>query len=689
MTKYLNRIDILHGTNPHEVNPIFNTLCTQLSLDVAKVCREAGSGHLGGSLSSVELMSTLYLGGHLQFSKENPRDPDRDRILLRGHLGPLRYPLFSMLDWVDREELHHYRRLNSPLHGHETMQDVPGVDITPSGSLGMVLSYGIGASIVSNKAAHQFKTYVFLGDGEEQEGNVSEAARHAANLKLNNLVCILDKNGKQLSRPTNDMNSNSDVATIWRGYGWNVINLEEGHNPLKISEAYDQANQYKSGPTLIIAHTHKGHGLYEADRHFCGYHTISNCTPEIVDAFIAEKKQELADSGYSLEDIKQAINANIQNVAIKEAEKKSEIFYDNIDSEDVKDWHQHDSVTHYYQKLTKNVKKNNIHNFYFLTADLMPKDAMQWCHLDQLENYFDVGLREQHMYAMAHGISVTDPTARIHINATEAFTYRGLDQFNVVGQGGSRIIVTADKAGISNARNGSTHQSVAQPFAVLHQPNTTFLEPSDVEDFYSCLNVSFRNNDSVYYIRSHSLDCPNLPKRDFVKDEINPFFEIGDPVEHPDVTLVGSGITTAYLWDAMDELKENGITARLINVTAPGMLGEGFAKSIENDKPCFCLYNGHPDFLPSVVSQAIVQNPHGRPSMIKGHGFTMGNSGTIDELKAYFGYDRASIVKNVTEIHREHEMRQKLKGYQEKQDKNDVTKAILSKNIADRINNIK
>lgn len=106
MTKYLNRIDILHGTNPHEVNPIFNTLCTQLSLDVAKVCREAGSGHLGGSLSSVELMSTLYLGGHLQFSKENPRDPDRDRILLRGHLGPLRYPLFQcLIGWTEKNSI--------------------------------------------------------------------------------------------------------------------------------------------------------------------------------------------------------------------------------------------------------------------------------------------------------------------------------------------------------------------------------------------------------------------------------------------------------------------------------------------------------------------------------------------------------------------------------------------------------
>ena len=148
--------------------------------------------------------------------------------------------------------------------------------------------------------------------------------------------------------------------------------------------------------------------------------------------------------------------------------------------------------------------------------------------------------------------------------------------------------------------------------------------------------------------------------------------------------MIGSGITTAYLWDAIEELKERNIKARLVNITAPGMLGKEFAQTIENDKPCFCLYNGHPDFLSSIVSQAIVQNPYGRPSMIKGHGFTMGNSGTIEELKTHFGYDRASIVREVSEMCHEHKMREKLKQYQVKQSKNKMSSMIVTQKIIDQ-----
>jgi len=135
---------------------IFKVLCRQLSLDVATACKAAGSGHLGGALSSVELMATLYLGGHLQLSTDNPRHEDRDRVLLRGHLGSLCYPLFSLFGWGKDEELPTYRRLNSRLQGHESMQDLPGVDITPSGSLGcMPDMYAMAHSIsVTDPSAH-------------------------------------------------------------------------------------------------------------------------------------------------------------------------------------------------------------------------------------------------------------------------------------------------------------------------------------------------------------------------------------------------------------------------------------------------------------------------------------------------------------------------------------------------------
>ena len=170
---------------------------------------KAENGHIGGNMSSVELLTTLYFGGQFNFDPHNPKNENRDRVLIRGHEGPLRYTIFSLLGYICPEELNSYRQLGSRLQGHEDMHITPGVDITPSGSLGMVLSYGIGSCIANRDRGIDARTIVFLGDGEEQEGNVNEAARHAATLGLNHLICILDKNKKQLSGPTYNPDGNT------------------------------------------------------------------------------------------------------------------------------------------------------------------------------------------------------------------------------------------------------------------------------------------------------------------------------------------------------------------------------------------------------------------------------------------------------------------------------------------------
>lgn len=176
-----------------------------------QVILHANSGHLGGSSSSTELMVALYFGGILKYDPKNPRDPNRDRVLVRGHLGPLRYSIFNLLGWVKEEELLTYRCLGSRLQGHESMESLPGVDITPSGMLGMGLSFGVGSAIALKEKGSSAITWVFLGDGEEQEGNVSEAARHAASIGLTNVVGIIDRNLKQLSQSTSNVDGASNL----------------------------------------------------------------------------------------------------------------------------------------------------------------------------------------------------------------------------------------------------------------------------------------------------------------------------------------------------------------------------------------------------------------------------------------------------------------------------------------------
>src|SRR3989344_7219926 len=257
-------------------------IASEIRRGVFSTIKNAKSGHLGGCSSSTELMTALYFGGVLNYNANDPHDSKRDRVLVRGHLGPLRYKIFSLIGWIPEEELLTYRKIGSKLQGHEDMELVPGVDITPSGSLGMELSYGVGSCLVEKKTGLNYRNFVFLGDGEEQEGNISEAARHAANLGLDNLICILDKNGKQLSRPTSMSDHNTNIRKVWEGYGWDIIEIVDGHNFDEIMKAYDKLGRMIK-PTFIIANTIKGKNIEGCIENNCGYHTISSCEPEYVD----------------------------------------------------------------------------------------------------------------------------------------------------------------------------------------------------------------------------------------------------------------------------------------------------------------------------------------------------------------------------------------------------------------------
>jgi len=188
-----------------------------------------------------------------------------------------------------------YRKFNSGLPGHEDHLETKGVDISPSGSLGMILSYGVGCAYVAKYKKENYKTFVFLGDGEEQEGNISEAARHASHMQLNNLIVIIDKNSKQLSNLVKEIDS-SDLFSIWTGYGWKVLELKNGHNIADIKAIYNKAIknlENNNKPVLIIANTTKGFKLSGCKKHFSGYHTISNCNLDIVKSSINNLSKEI------------------------------------------------------------------------------------------------------------------------------------------------------------------------------------------------------------------------------------------------------------------------------------------------------------------------------------------------------------------------------------------------------------
>lgn len=628
----------IHGFSDEDLK----TLSTLARKGSFEICLAADDGHIGASSAATELFIVLYFGGVLRFNPGNPNDAQRDRVLVRGHLGPLRYKIFSLLNWLDEGELNRYRRIGSRLHGHEDYLETPGVDLTPSGSLGMLLSYGVGTTLGARNNGDNFRIFVFLGDGEEQEGVVSEAARHAAHLKLGHLIVIIDCNGKQLSNPVKDTDSSS-LATTWDGYGWNVVSLEDGHDVTLIRETYKTAlaaSKVTGRPTVIIAKTIKGIGLEGATEHFSGYHTMSRVKNEVVERGIA------------------ALNASLDPDLVVAVLEKIELARGQSDEETRYAWqpihltispknstpnHPDNCQFDYFREFGQLIKEGvfDRSQLYFLTADVTTAEVVQKLGLDKIFHFYNVGIREQHMVAMAHGLSISYPETRILINSFDAFTYRGLDQLNAALQGHSNIIIIGDVAGITNARNGKTHQTVGHPAALLAMEGLTFLEPWDATDTFACLNWALGESRRIVYIRVHSSLVEGKPDNK-VKRTLT-YYTVRDTGSDPDLVIVSAGLTIDSCLQVADYLQRENVHVRVINVINPNALDETFSSLITNGRPLLTVYNGHPRVLRQAVADALLQG-HVRPSILEGVGFTVGTTGTLEEVRAWTGLDTKGIL---------------------------------------------
>jgi transketolase len=231
----------------------------KLRLHIINMIFKAGSGHPGGSLSSVEILTALYWRV-LRHKPTDPQWPDRDRFILsKGHVAPVLYAALAECGYFPVAELATLRQIDSRLQGHADRTHTPGVEMS-SGSLGQGLSFGIGAALAGRLNKQDYRTYVLLGDGESAEGQVWEAAAAAAQYKMDSLTAIIDVNGLQLSGCTKDIICLEPMPDKWSSFGWHTIEVN-GHDLKQVLDAFEQAKKVKGKPTVIIARTIKGKGV--------------------------------------------------------------------------------------------------------------------------------------------------------------------------------------------------------------------------------------------------------------------------------------------------------------------------------------------------------------------------------------------------------------------------------------------
>lgn len=240
---------------------------------IVDMCAGPEGGHLGGSLSCVEVLTALYFSV-LNVDPERPDDPARDRFLLsKGHAAVALYATLAERGFLPVEELAEYARPGSRLMGHP-IRAVPGVEL-PTGSLGHGLALACGFALAARYAGHDSRSFVLLGDGELQEGSVWEAAIAAVSLRLDQLVAVVDRNGLQLTGSTEGIAPMEPLAERWRGFGWAVRDVD-GHDASRLADHLAAAPWEPGKPSVLIARTVKGNGLpFLAGRVASHYVTLS------------------------------------------------------------------------------------------------------------------------------------------------------------------------------------------------------------------------------------------------------------------------------------------------------------------------------------------------------------------------------------------------------------------------------
>lgn len=259
---------------------------------ILETVHTAGAGHIGGPLSVTDILVNLYFNT-MNIDPTDPQSEDRDRcILSKGHSSIAIYTVLALRGYFPIEELATFDQIDSRLQGHPDMTALPGLDMS-TGSLGQGLSPGIGMALGARLSRKPFHTWVILGDGEIQEGQIWEAAFTASRLRLDNLTAIVDYNRlPQFGWPDDEGFSRvepiDDPGKKFAAFGWNVVEID-GHDHRELSNAFSSAGQAQYKPTCIIAHTVKGKGVSFMENDFNWHATVPD------DAQLNRALAELAD----------------------------------------------------------------------------------------------------------------------------------------------------------------------------------------------------------------------------------------------------------------------------------------------------------------------------------------------------------------------------------------------------------
>lgn len=539
----------------------------------------AGSGHAGGTLSVMDIAAALYL--HVaRHDPEKPDWPDRDRIIWSaGHKAPALYVALGMAGYFDVEDTVRLRKLYAPYQGHPHRLKLPGVEAS-TGSLGQGLSIAVGIAYAARLDHKDYRVYCLTGDGEQQEGQVWEAAMEAGNFGLDNLCCILDKNRLQIDGWVKEVQNIDPIADKYRAFGWNVTEID-GHNMHQVLAAFDKAAKSKGKPTLIIADTVKGKGVSFMEN-VAGWHGKAPNKEQLVQAL----KELKLDFRLDYEKLLKRADEYQAEATAKLAAKVPKFSKDYF-------WNAGDEM-----KVTMKPTRMGFgealeqhgsdRRTVAIGADISGSIQISRffeCDESRCERWLSVGIAEQSGTGVAAGLA---REGKLPIFGTYAVfsAGRNIDQLRTtVAYGDFNVLVAGAHGGVSVGPDGATHQALEDLFNVCGIPGMNVSVPCDANETRRATEHLLMNLKGPKYLRfareatpvvsdentPYKWGVPNVYRYRGAKPLFFDAFEVKLATDYQDekenLAIVACGPMVPEAMRAAWILKEeHGLETRVINV---------------------------------------------------------------------------------------------------------------------------
>jgi len=539
----------------------------------------AGSGHAGGTLSIMDIAAALYL----RVADHDPKHPDwpgRDRIIWStGHKAPSLYVALGFAGFFPKEEVATLRKLYSPYQGHPHWLKLPGVEVS-TGSLGQGLSIAVGIALAAKLDRKDYRTFCIMGDGEQQEGQIWEAAMEAGHYKLDNLVGIVDRNRLQIDGWVKDVMNVEPLEEKYSSFGWEVITID-GHDMKQVIHALEKGKGGMGKPVVILADTVKGKGV-SFMQDVAGWHGKSPNEEELTKA--------LMELGLGTKvPVRQLVDRakRYQAQVNRKLDSKMPLFHRNY-------WWNADSKMKvemkptrmgFGQSLAANGDDPRVVCFGLDISGSITISEFYANKPERKSRWISMGIAEQSATSAAAGLAKEGKLPVFGTYATFAAA-RNLDQIRTsICYGNFNVLIAGAHGGVSVGPDGATHQALEDLFAMCGLPNMNVVVPCDVVETRKATDYLLLKHVGPKYIRFAREATPIVTTGDtpFVfgkanvirlRNESEKFIEAFEtklesqyPSEKEDLTIVACGPMVPEAMRAAWILKSDfGYETRILNL---------------------------------------------------------------------------------------------------------------------------